>query len=68
MVLTVNIGNTNLTIGGYEADGQKFCGCLHSDPLATADEYALLIRELLRGTAARPASARAAFWAAWCPC
>ena len=47
MVLTVNIGNTNLTIGGYEADGQKFCGCLHSDPLATADEYALLIRELL---------------------
>lgn len=47
MVLTVNIGNTNLTVGGYEAGRQMFCGCLHSDPLATADEYALLIRDLL---------------------
>ena len=31
MILTVNIGNTHITIGGYEKDCLKFCGRLHSD-------------------------------------
>ena len=26
MILTVNIGNTHITIGGYEKDCLKFCG------------------------------------------
>lgn len=47
MVLTVNISNTNLTISGYEGESQAFCGRLHSNPLATADEYALSIQSLL---------------------
>lgn len=47
MVLTVNIGNTNLTLGGYETTGQRFCGRLHADPRATADEYAIRIHSLL---------------------
>lgn len=47
MVLTINIGNTNLTLGGYEPDGQRFSGRLHADPQATAEEYAIRIRDLL---------------------
>ena len=40
MILTVNIGNTHITVGGYEHDDLIFCGRLHSDPAATVDEYA----------------------------
>lgn len=47
MILTVNIGNTKITIGGYADDRQLFSGKLHTDPLATADEYAIRIRSLL---------------------
>lgn len=47
MVLTVNIGNTHITIGGYEAGAQVFCGQLHSDTHTTADEYAILLQQLL---------------------
>ena len=32
MILTVNIGNTHITVGGYEQDTLRFCGRLHSDP------------------------------------
>ena len=31
MILTVNIGNTHITVGGYEQDTLRFCGRLHSD-------------------------------------
>lgn len=51
MVLTINIGNTNLTLGGYEPENgrlrQKFCGQIHTNPLATAEEYAIRIKNLL---------------------
>ena len=46
MILTVNIGNTHITVGGYEHDTLKFCGRLHSDPAATADEYAMRLVNL----------------------
>ena len=39
MILTVNLGNTHITIGVYEHDDLKFCGRLHTDPAATVDEY-----------------------------
>ena len=29
MILTVNIGNTHITVGGYEQDTLIFCGRLH---------------------------------------
>ena len=32
MILTVNLGNTHITIGGYEHDDLKFCGRLHTPP------------------------------------
>ena len=47
MILTVNIGNTHITIGGYEKDSLKFCGRLHSDIACTADEYAIRLVNLL---------------------
>ena len=36
MILTVNLGNTHITIGGYEHDDLKFCGRLHTDPAESA--------------------------------
>ena len=47
MILTVNIGNTHITIGGYEKDSLKFCGRLHSDIACTAEEYAIRLVNLL---------------------
>lgn len=54
MILTVNIGNTHITVGGYEQDSLRFCGRLHSDPAATADEYAFRLSNLLTLHGAAP--------------
>lgn len=47
MILALNIGNTNITIGAYTNNQQLFHGKLHTDPLATADEYAIQFFSLL---------------------
>ena len=47
MILTVNIGNTHITIAGYEHDTLQFSGRLHSSPSATVDEYAMNLLNLL---------------------
>ena len=47
MILTVNIGNTHITIAGYEHDALQFNGRLHSDTAATIDEYAMNLLNLL---------------------
>lgn len=47
MILTINIGNTHITIGGYEQNTLRFCGRLHTAPSATVDEYAIRLVELL---------------------
>ncbi len=47
MILTVNIGNTHITVGGYENNRLHFCGRLHTDSSATADEYAIRLSNLL---------------------
>lgn len=54
MILTVNLGNTHITIGGYEHDELKFCGRLHTDAAATVDEYALRMLNLLSLHGAAP--------------
>ncbi len=54
MILTVNIGNTHITVGGYEHDTLQFCGQLHSDAAATVDEYALRLLNLLTLHGASP--------------
>lgn len=47
MILTVNIGNTNITVGAYKDSHLLFHGKLHTDPLATSDEYAIRLYSLL---------------------
>ena len=41
------IGNTHITIAGYEHDTLQFSGRLHSSPAATVDEYAMNLLNLL---------------------
>ena len=62
MILTVNLGNTHITIGGYEHDDLKFCGRLHTDPAATVDEYALRLVNLLSLHRAVPSAFRCIWW------
>ena len=47
MILTVDIGNTNITLGGFEADQLRFVCRLSTDSSRTADEYAVLILQAL---------------------
>lgn len=54
MILTINIGNTHISVGGYEDGTLQFCGRLHSDPAATVDEYALRLVNLLSLHGAAP--------------
>ena len=67
MILTVNIGNTHITIAGYEHDALQFSGRLHSDAAATIDEYAMDLLNLLSLYPSRPSASRGAFWAVSCP-
>lgn len=68
MILTVNIGNTHITVGGYEQDTLRFCGRLHSDMDATVDEYAIRLVNLLHCMVPPPTRSKAAFWAALSRC
>lgn len=48
MVLAVNIGNTHICVGGYQAGQKVFAAKLSSLPPRTADEYTLQLRGLLQ--------------------
>ncbi len=48
MILTVDIGNTNITLGAYEAERLIFTARLATDNRRTADQYAVEIADLLR--------------------
>lgn len=54
MILTLNLGNTHITVAGYEGGSLRFCGRLHSDAAATVDEYALRLVNLLALHGAEP--------------
>ena len=47
MILTIDAGNTNITLGGFVSDELKFVSRLSSDPKKTDDEYAVSILEAL---------------------
>ena len=47
MILTIDIGNMNLLMGGYEGEKLCFTSRCASDRNKTDDEYVLLIRDLL---------------------
>ena len=48
MVLTLNVGNTHITMGGYENDKLLFSARLRTDPVGSSDEYAIKLEDLLR--------------------
>ncbi len=47
MILTVDIGNTNITLGAYEDDKLKFVSRLATDSRLTADQYAVQLKGIL---------------------
>lgn len=48
MILCIDIGNTNIAIGGYEGSTLRFQGRCGTDRKKTAEEYALLVQGILR--------------------
>ena len=48
MVLTIDIGNTNITLGGYERDRLEFTSRLATDTRRTGDQYAIELDDILR--------------------
>lgn len=48
MLLCVDIGNTNITLGGYREDTLVFTARLASDVQRTADQYAVELYDILR--------------------
>ena len=48
MVLTLNVGNTHITMGSYENDKLLFSARLRTDPVGSSDEYAIKLEDLLR--------------------
>ena len=47
MILTVDIGNTNIMLGGFEGDKLTFVARVSTDPLKTEDEYASILLNTL---------------------
>ena len=47
MLLAIDIGNTNVTIGAFKGDQIAASWRIETDPRKQADEYALLLKELL---------------------
>ncbi len=48
MLLLFDVGNTHVTIGGYEGDRHLFTGRIASDRRKTEDEFAMIIESVLR--------------------
>lgn len=48
MLLCIDIGNTNITLGGYREDTLVFTARLASDVQRTADQYAVELYDILR--------------------
>ena len=48
MILTIDIGNTNITLGGYKQDKLQFVARLATDTSLTADQYAVQLSSILQ--------------------
>ena len=46
-VLTIDIGNTNIVLGGYENGALGFCTRISTDKSLEADQYALELLSLI---------------------
>ena len=47
MLICFDIGNTNITIGGYDGENLIFTARLATDPRRTSDQYAIEIRDII---------------------
>lgn len=47
MILTIDVGNTNIVVGGYEQDELKLVARVSTDTSRTETEYAVLIKDVL---------------------
>ena len=47
MILAIDIGNTNITLGGFDDDRLRFVARISTDAKKTADEYASLLMHTL---------------------
>ena len=56
MILTVDIGNTNVTLGGFEGNTLVFTARLATEPNHTADQYAVALDSILRLKCVDPAA------------
>ena len=45
MILAVNVGNTHITIGGYQDDQRVFSARLRTSLQCSSDEYAIKLLE-----------------------
>ena len=54
MLLAIDIGNTNVSIGAFDFPAIRHSWRLNSDRSKTADEYALLLRSLLEAAGVQP--------------
>ena len=48
MILVFDIGNSNITLGGFTTDSPDFVARIKTDTQKTADEYAVNVVEILR--------------------
>lgn len=48
MILTVDIGNTNIKVGAWDKDKLVFVSRLQTNPLRTGDEYAIALLDIFR--------------------
>lgn len=54
MLLAIDVGNTNVTLGVFEGEELTASFRLHTEPRATGDEMGLLVVSLLRGAGIEP--------------
>ncbi len=54
MLLAIDIGNTNITIGAFDFPDIRHSWRLNCDRSRTADEYALLLKSLIQSADVRP--------------
>ena len=51
MILAVDIGNTNIVVGGYQEEKLRFSVRLSTDPARTSYEYAATLGDIQIGRA-----------------
>lgn len=47
MILAIDIGNSAIVLGGVEGESIRFVAKVHTDPVATSDEYCVKLKALL---------------------